>query len=529
MVFAAVLFIAVVGVAAASAAAGGDESVDAADQLGDAHIEPCAATPPDDRSDPDGETADVIGWVEGYWYDEPLELDASDGLTEEEVESLAARTAARVEALRCLTFDELPDIEFMTREEYRATVEESLEGVSDADWQWERARLAKMLYAGQDDDPFDVHLSVRTGFPAAFYNFQDEFMGFIIEEPGEIEINQVTLAHELQHALQDQHFDLDAMINVETSDGSMAGRAIAEGDAVLLDSTYEDRCGTDAWVDECIIPSSPPAEEPAYWGLVIDMLAAYNSPLVAETHEAEGWGGVDQLLDEPPASMTEVLNPELLGSFKLADIEVPDRSSADWDRIVDDDGEPIKDRIGQHGLTAMLVAPSYETGGVVQAADINLFLTGHAGGDLTYVLPETEGWQNDYLYAYANDAGETGAVWKIAWSDGEHAETFADAYEAAILGMGGEALEDADRTYSLDPMEGYELAIEVMVEDDRVWIVSAPSVDALDEVHGEEPVQTPTPTPTPTPDADGIPGPAIAGTLFAIGALAGYLLLRTRR
>lgn len=526
--FTAVLLVAVVGLAASSATAGGDDSPSTEAIVADTHIHACAETAPPDHDDPDGDSDEVIGWVEGYWYNEPLDINESDGLNESDVESLAARTAAQVEALRCLPFEEMPDIEFLTRDEYSESVQESLDEVSDAEWQWEQARLAKQLYAGQDADPFDVWLEFQTGFPAAFYNFEDEFMGFIVDEPGDIDIDQVTLAHELQHALQDQHFDLGEMIDVEYSDQSMAARAIAEGDAVLVDGKYEQRCEDDEWVEECIIPMPPPAEDPEHWGLVLDMLAAYHTPLVAQTHEDTGWDEVDLIFEDPPNTMKEVIDPDLYGEFEPVEISVPDLSNDEWDRIVDEDGEPIRDRIGQHGLTAMLLAPAYETDGEVQAVDIDQFLTEHIGGDVSYDIPETAGWQNDYLYAYENEAGETGSVWKIAWSDTDQAEVFADSYESAILGMGGEAVAEDERIYDLDQLDGYDLAIEVMIEDDRVWIVSAPDVDDLDEVHGEEMTPTPTPTPTVTPDDDGIPGVGLVGVIAAFGLLS-YALVRRRR
>lgn len=523
----AVLLVAVVGLAAASATAGGEQSPSTDAIVADAHIHECAATPPADHADPDGDTDEVIGWVEGYWYNESLDIDADDGLNESDVESLAARTAAQVEALRCLTFEEMPDIQFLTRDEHSERIEEALEDVTDAEWQWEQARLAKKLYAGQDTDPFEVHLEFRTGFPAAFYNFEDEFMGFIVEEPGDIEIDQVTLAHELQHALQDQHFDLGGLLDVDYSDQSMAGRAIAEGDAVLLDGMYEQRCDEGEWVDECIIPLPDPADDPEHWGMVLEMLAAYHTPLIAQTHEDAGWDAVDAIFEDPPNSMKEVIDPELYGEFEPVAIEVPDLSNDEWDRIVDEDGEAIADRIGQHGVAAMLLAPVYETGGEVEPVNIDRFLTEHIGGDVSYGIPEVSGWQNDYLYAYENDAGETGSVWKIAWENANQAETFADSYETAILGLGGESLAEDERLYSLDPLEGYDLAIEVTIEDDRVWIVSAPDQGDLDAVHGE--AVTPTPTPTPTPvDDDGIPGVGIVGVVMAFVVLS-YALARRRR
>ncbi len=91
-----------VGVAAAGATTG--PSVGATPVLASDHVNQCAADPPADLSDPAGDTEDVIGWVEGYWYNESVDV-TGPTLTESELDTLVTRTAARVEALRCLTYD----------------------------------------------------------------------------------------------------------------------------------------------------------------------------------------------------------------------------------------------------------------------------------------------------------------------------------------------------------------------------------------------------------------------------------------
>lgn len=547
VLLAAVVGLAIIGMGMATVAADDPASPVQDGWLADAHVEACAETPPDDHADPDGTTSDVVGWVDGYWYNEPIDIDADDGLTEDEVAKLAARTAARVEALRCLTFDELPEMEFMTRDEYAAEVEERLQAVDDDHWQFEEARLMTQLYAGQDTDAFDVYLEVQSAFPAAFYNYEDEFMGFIVDEPGEIEINQVTLAHELLHALQDQHFDLGGLIDAETSDESMAGRALAEGDAVLLDSMYEERCDDDEWVDQCIIPPAVSPSPPTYWGLVLDMLAAYNTPLVAETYEENGWPGVDAIFDEPPESMVEMMDPEVYGTFDVPDIDVPDASDDEWSRITIN-GEDAVDRVGQHGLTAMLVAPSFETQGQVQIVNLAQFQQAHAGGSFNYDVTATSGWQADNLYAYERSDGTVASVWKLAWDDASAAEFFADAYESLLLYQGASSVDGFENVYELDE-GGFDNAVAIEVTGDRVWIVTAPAVDELEAVHADvtlvespdptptppptptstptpEPTPSPTPEVTPTPAPDGIPGPGILGVAVAIAGLTGYLYRR---
>ena len=52
------------------------------------------ATPNDDFDDPE---RDVLGWEDGYWYSESIDVDQSDGLSDEEIDAYVARAMARVE------------------------------------------------------------------------------------------------------------------------------------------------------------------------------------------------------------------------------------------------------------------------------------------------------------------------------------------------------------------------------------------------------------------------------------------------
>lgn len=493
-------------------------------------VEACAVTPPSDHGDPDGDTEDVIGWVDGYWYDEPLDIEGPE-LAEDELESLVARTSARVEALRCLAFEETPPLELLTREEYRESLETDFDSISEAEWQFEDARHASMLIAGQAVDAEELQIEFQAGFPAAFYNTEDEFMGFITDDPDAIEIDQVTLAHELTHALQDQHFSIEEIFDEPTNDAFVASLAVVEGDATVLDERYEENCAAETWADACIRPPVEDADV-VNFGLTLNLLAAYHTPLVAETLEAEGFDGVNALLEAYPESTVEAIYPERYGEFEVADLTVEDRSDDAWERIVieDDDGEPTEayDVVGQHGLTAMLVAPSFETDGVAEIIDITAFQRPHAGGFLTYDVTETSGWTGDRLYGYTNDDGDNASVWKLAWEAEEDTEQFAAAYEDLVAHRGGTLVEGYENVYTFEGEDEYDMAVGIERDGDRLWIATAPTVDDLTAVHGDLDLREATADPDDDDDMDdengetdgdddAIPG---FGVAVALGALA---------
>ncbi|ERH08511.1 MAG: hypothetical protein J07HX64_00252 [halophilic archaeon J07HX64] len=322
------------GVAAAGATGTtASPSVGGTAVLASDHVNQCAADPPSDLSDPDGDTGDVIGWVDGYWYNEPIDV-TGPALTESELDTLVTRTAARVEALRCLTYDQLPPTEMRTRDEHRSELESQFESeLTEADGAAENARLATALIAGQATDAIDLQLEVQTSFPAAFYDTQADFIGFITDNPDSIEIDQTILAHELVHALQDQNADLGPVFEQSTTDRFTSSLAVVEGDATLVEEQYTENCETGAWVDSCIRQSADPSLDVPSWPLTLEQLAAYNMPLVEETFETEGWTGVNGLLKNTPDSTVEALEPDRYGEFEPALPAVEDLSTAEWDRV----------------------------------------------------------------------------------------------------------------------------------------------------------------------------------------------------
>ncbi len=472
------------------------------------HVDECAAEPPDDFDDPDGGTSETIGWVDGYWYNEPLDVDGEleNPLSEDELEELVVRTAARVEVLRCLPFEDVPPVDFTTTDEYQEELEASFNDTSEEYRQFRNAQLATQFIAGQEQDALDLEAESRAAGALAFYSPADDYMAFIVEDPEEFTIDQVTLAHELVHALQDQHFNLTAVRTAATEDGNTAETAVIEGGATHVDSMYEENCESESWSDECVrdIDTGEGGEEPPNWALAIDQFAPYVAPLVAEIQQEDGWEGVNELYENMPASTVETIYPERYGEFERTNITVPDESAGDWERISVEGQE--KQKIGQHGLVSMLVAPTYETE-MIQIIDVQQFIQPTAGGELNYDVEPAAGWTNDNLFAYRTDDGDLGSVWKVAWETEADAEMFADGYTELAEYRGAQQHDDFENVYVADTGQ-WDTAVAIEQTDDRVWIVTAPTVDDLTEIHDIDLVEAgETDDLTPTPDDDATPTP----------------------
>jgi hypothetical protein len=92
----------------------------------------------------------------------------------------------------------------------------------------------------QDFDLKRSTIDLLTEQAAAFYDYDAKRM-FLLQEPSPAEEENTTLAHELSHALADQHFDLEKFMDESPSndDENLAHTAVVEGEASWLMIAYE--------------------------------------------------------------------------------------------------------------------------------------------------------------------------------------------------------------------------------------------------------------------------------------------------
>ena len=474
-----------------------DQSENEIETLDDV-IESCAAQQPDDFADPTDESG-VVGYVDGYWYNEPIAINATGGLNETELDRLGARTAARFEAMRCLDAPEgLPEIEIQTREEFQSEQSEQFENTPTTEQQFDNTKLETLLLVSSQNNSIDEREENRGATVGGYYDFRNEEIKVITDDSESLRINEPILAHELGHAIQNQQFNL-SRYSRNTSDVNSGVLGLIEGDVSLIENRYRAACESGLW--ECVTEGggngeaggAASAQEPANWGLYFTTFQPYSDGpnFIQQIFErADGWEGVNDLYEEPPRSAYYTVNPESYGELELADITVPDESSDQWDRLTFP-GEPNYDTVGIAGISAMFKTPTYESGGQVSIYNpqeiLNLDEDGQVDrfNPLNYDHPETEGWRDDKLYVYSHaETNETGAVWSLQWETAADAEPFVESYQQMIEYRGGQPVDGSERTYEFGADSDYDMALTIQTDGDRVTVVKAPTVEALDEVHG---------------------------------------------
>src|SRR5207237_1570447 len=198
----------------------------------------------------------------------------------------------------------------------------------------ERARWLAFDLAPAGADPAKIVLEVLGEQVAGFY---DQFTKQLIvrrEPPASAGAMgpdglRVVLAHEIEHALQDQNFGIPDMRTLPDDDARLARSSLLEGDAMAVMTAYSamrahrpvkasiaaGAAALRAVDTETLLRMSgkSPALTAAPAILREELVLPYSGgfALVAEAFRRGGWALVDRMFQHPPVSGQQVLHPDL--------------------------------------------------------------------------------------------------------------------------------------------------------------------------------------------------------------------------
>ncbi len=245
--------------------------------------------------------------------------------------------------------------------------------------------------------------------------------GFYDERPGKRRLyaissnpsltpaNQIVLAHELRHALQDQYTDLHGMLPDSVGDFDdrrMAQLCLLEGDATLVMEKFLLRRipGGDGLGAEGLSLPTPPVEGAP--PILRDQLIrpyVLGLDFARAVHGASGWNGLQQAWSRPPASTEQVMHPE-----KFAAGETP--------RPVDIAWAPVAGTLLNEGVLGELFASTLV--------------------DQEPRVPATMGWGGD-LFRVWDIGGKTLLVWRSKWDSETDRREFWEALLSRFRGHHG--------------------------------------------------------------------------------------------
>ncbi len=247
-------------------------------------------------------------------------------------------------------------------------------------------------------------------------------------------MDNATLVHEINHALQHQHFDLDRIMGTVDglSDGSAAAAALVEGDSMLVMYSFMlgarfERFDTAQIIMEQMFadprelielsPDLPGSEEllqaPAYMRETLLFPYTWGLRFAWTIQSAGGQKLMDHaFLTDPPVSTEQILHPEkwLTERDQPQDIDLP----ASVDRLTG----IYTDSWGEFGIRLVLAERlpqlSYEA-----LSDI------------------AAGWGGD-RYALYRDGDDEALAWVTEWDTPEDADAFVAAANAGFAGWRSE-------------------------------------------------------------------------------------------
>jgi Tfp pilus assembly protein PilF len=240
---------------------------------------------------------------------------------------------------------------------------------------------------------------------AGYYDLEEKAF-YVLEGEEQTALDQIVIAHEYTHALQDQHFSLEALTDESLdSDQRSAFDALVEGDATLAMTLYAtdhipvfDRLqsisGAGGFESE-VLDTSP--------AFIREMqLFPYKAGLtfVIALYDSGGWAAVDEAYESPPLSTEQVLHPERYrGGDKPEEVPLPDLAA----ELGDDWREAESDVLGELGLRlslAQYVGPSA-------------------------AMMAAEGWAGDrYALLQQSPNGPYVLVMRTYWDDQSEADEF---------------------------------------------------------------------------------------------------------
>jgi hypothetical protein len=220
-----------------------------------------------------------------------------------------------VEKQRGLAFDHPVEVTFLDDDEFDERVTTRPDALTDEDREELRDTVALLRALGLvegDLDLLEVVNRASTEGILAFYDFRRDVVNI---RGTRLDLaTEVTIVHELVHALQDQHFDLERVRERDNDDESGAIRALIEGDATVVEEAYVESL-SEREQREYREQSRAQVDAADFEGVPSVVQALFSAPytfgpaLVQVLYDDGGQDAVDDAFEDPPTAEEHVFDP----------------------------------------------------------------------------------------------------------------------------------------------------------------------------------------------------------------------------
>lgn len=345
----------------------------------------------------------------------PIEIPDGPPPSESELDLVVAELSDFVSDARALEFKEPVPVTLLDDDEFSTRVE--AEAVNDLDGLKDTERVLRAY--GLLDDDVDL-AAVLTSF------LGDGVVGFYDPVGGELVVRgaaltpyvRLTLVHELTHALDDQHFELDRPALDDADDETGTGfLALQEGNAVRVQEEYLDTLSSEeqdqAAAEEGQLGQSMDLSNvPRVLPEIIGFPYAFGPTVVALLLQEGGESRVNEAFADPPTTSEQVLDPATWLAEQAEPIDVPPPAA---------DGEVFDE--GVLGLWGIVLLLEDELG------QQDAFVAAHGWGGDWYVAWERGDEvcvRNTFVMDTPEDLKELASAlddWAVAQDDAEITRT----------------------------------------------------------------------------------------------------------
>lgn len=326
--------------------------------------------------------------------------------------------------------------------------------------------LAAFDLLDQDFKLYDFFVELYSEQVAGYYDDETEEM-YVVRGSGFQGPERLTYAHEYNHVLQDQNFDIDEGLNYSEeqceldSERCAAVQALLEGDSTLLeiiwfslDATEEDQ----REIFEYYELLESPVYESAPDFMKEDFLFPYQAGQVfVETLYLEGgWDAVNDAYENVPLSTEQILHPEKYPGDRPASVPLPDLLD-----VLGNEWREVDKGVMGEWYTYLILAF-----GIDEMARLSE----------NAAMAAADGWGGDMYAVYYDDDGNTTMVLRTVWDSVREAEEFVNQFEIYCFNRFGDPVLSRSGHLEWESNEGYT---EFHMDgDETIWIFAPNSLTA---------------------------------------------------
>jgi hypothetical protein len=231
----------------------------------------------------------------------------------------------RVEQIRALRFRSLPrPAEVSPRQAQRDGLEDLDRTYPEAERRADEEVLKLLGLLEPEVDLREISATIFGQGVAGYYDPRTKRLRIVKgAQTANRFLNEITLAHELTHALEDQRFGLDLEDASGSDDASLANLALVEGTATAVMFTYAERHFSPEQTLGGLFSAlgQDTGDLPPFIGSQLIFPYVRGQEFVQRLYRAGGWSVVNSAYRfRPPASTEQIMHPE-----KYLRVEQPER------------------------------------------------------------------------------------------------------------------------------------------------------------------------------------------------------------